>query len=280
MPTLSFIGCGKLGRSLGHLFHRQAVFSLHQILTRHAASADDAVRFMGDGRAITNPNDLKPADVFVLAIPDAALAEAALALSRSGVLNERTIVFHCSGAYSSVLLAPCAEQGALIASVHPLLSFAEPAHVVREFHCHCTIEGHPAAVSMLSLVFSRIGGKVITIPTVSKLRYHAAAVIASNYLVTLTEQALQVMESAGLTRDQGRELLLPLMQQTLGNLHQMEPSEALTGPVARGDWALVQAQQHTLDEVSPRLGDFYRTLAKSTATLAGKTYPVEDDNRG
>jgi predicted short-subunit dehydrogenase-like oxidoreductase (DUF2520 family) len=277
MPTLSFIGCGKLGRSLGHLFHRHEVFAPRQILTRHKASAAEAVRFIGAGVPITDPEALMPADVFMLAVPDAELAAVAERLSRSHVLDDRTTVFHCSGAQSSALLGPCADQGAHIASVHPLFSFADPAEVVRDFHCHCSIEGDPGAVSMLSLAFDRIGAEVMQIPTESKLRYHAAAVIASNYLVTLTEQALLVIEAAGLTREQGRELLLPLMHQTLGNLDRLEPKDALTGPAARGDWALVEAQQNTLDEIDPRLGCFYMMLAKATAKLAGKKHPFKDD---
>lgn len=277
MPTLSFVGCGKLGRSLGHLFHRHGVFAPSQILTRHSASAADAARFIGAGQAITDPEDLMPADVFMLAVPDAALEETAERLSRSHVLDNRTTVFHCSGAQSSALLESCAEQGAHIASVHPLLSFADPIQVVRDFHCHCSIEGDAAAVSMLSLAFGQIGAQVVQIPTEAKLRYHASAVIASNYLVTLMEQALQTIEGAGLTREQGRELLLPLMHQTLGNLDRLEPKDALTGPVARGDWALVEAQQNALDEIDPSLGCFYMVLAKATARLAGKQHPFEDD---
>ena len=277
MPTLSFVGCGKLGRSLGHLFHRHSVFTPRQVLTRRAASAADAVRFIGAGQAIHDPEDLMPADVFMLAVPDTMLPDVADRLSRSHVLDDRTTVFHCSGAQSSKLLASCAEQGAHIASVHPLLSFAEPAAVVRDFRCHCSIEGNAAAVSMLSLAFTQIGAQVMQIPTEAKLRYHAAAVIASNYLVTLTDQALQAIEGAGLTREQGRELLLPLMHQTLGNLDRLEPRDALTGPVARGDWPLVEAQQNTLDEIDPRLGCFYMMLAKATARLAGKNPPFEED---
>ncbi|HWU84916.1 MAG TPA: Rossmann-like and DUF2520 domain-containing protein [Rhodocyclaceae bacterium] len=277
MPTLSFVGCGKLGRSLGHLFHRHRVFVPRQVLTRRRASAAEAVRFIGAGAAIVDPEALLPADVFMLAVPDTALAETAERLARSHVLDERTTVFHCSGAQSSTLLAPCADQGAHIASVHPLLSFADPAEVVRDFHCHCSIEGDAAAVSMLSVAFARIGAETLQIPTAAKLRYHAAAVIASNYLVTLTEQALQAIEGAGLTREQGRELLLPLMHQTLGNLDRLEPSEALTGPVARGDWELVEAQQNTLREIDPRLGCLYIMLAKATANLAGKKHPFKED---
>jgi len=277
MPTLSFVGCGKLGRSLGHLFHRHEVFTPRQVLTRRKSSAEEAVRFIGAGQAIADPEALLPADVFMLAVPDTALAEAAERLSRSHVLDDRTTVFHCSGAQSSAVLASCAEQGAHIASVHPLLSFADPAQIVRDFHCHCSIEGDVSAVSMLSLAFSRIGAEVMQIPTESKLRYHAAAVIASNYLVTLTEQALQVIENAGLTREQGRELLLPLMHQTLGNLDRLEPRDALTGPAARGDWPLVEAQQRTLDEIDPRLGCFYMMLAKASARLAGKPHPFKED---
>lgn len=247
------------------------------MLTRRSTSAADAVRFIGAGQPIADPEDLMPADVFMLAVPDAALAETAERLSRSHVLDERTTVFHCSGAQSSALLAPCAEQGAHIASVHPLLSFADPIQVVRDFRCHCSIEGDAAAVSMLSVAFAQIGAQIVQIPTEAKLRYHASAVIASNYLVTLMEQALQAIEGAGLTREQGRELLLPLMHQTLGNLDRLEPRDALTGPAARGDWALVEAQQNTLDAIDPRLGCFYMMLAKATARLAGKQHPFTGD---
>ena len=248
-----------------------------QILTRHPASAAEAAHFIGGGLPITDPEALLPADVFMLAVPDAELAAAAERLAHSHVLDDRTTVFHCSGAQSSALLAACAAQGAHIASVHPLLSFADPAAVVRDFHCHCSIEGDPGAVSMLSLAFSHIGAEIVQIPTEAKLRYHAAAVIASNYLVTLTEQALQVIEGAGLTRAQGRELLLPLMRQTLGNLERMEPRDALTGPAARGDWALVEAQGHTLAEIDAHLGRFYKMLAKASARLAGRQHPFKED---
>jgi predicted short-subunit dehydrogenase-like oxidoreductase (DUF2520 family) len=234
------------------------------------------VRFIGAGQALADVERLLPADVFLLAVPDSELAGMAGQLARAHVLDERTTVFHCSGAQSSALLSACAEQGAHIASVHPLLSFADPAQVVRDFHCHCSIEGDPGAVSMLSVAFARIGAEVMLIPGEAKLRYHASAVIASNYLVTLMEQALQAIESAGLSRAQGRELLLPLMQQTLSNLEQLEPRDVLTGPVARGDWGLVEAQQRSLEEINPRLGYFYMVLAEATANLAGKTPPFKE----
>jgi predicted short-subunit dehydrogenase-like oxidoreductase (DUF2520 family) len=57
----------------------------------------------------------------------------------------------------------------------------------------------------------------------------------------------------------------------------MEPRDALTGPVARGDWALVKAQQEALEEIDPRLGYFYMMLAEATANLAGKNHPFKED---
>lgn len=275
MPTLSFIGCGKLGRTLGHLFQRHAVFTIRQVLTRSPASAAAAVHFIGAGQPIADAAALQPADVFVLAVPDQHLAAAAQWLSDADVLDERTTVFHCSGALSSTLLTACAAQGAHMASIHPLLSFADPQRLIEAFACQCAIEGDAEAVSMLSLAFSQIGAQVIPIPTEAKLRYHSAAVMASNYLVTLAEQMLQSIESAGLTRDQGRALMLPLMHQTLDNLAVLEPKDALTGPVARGDWALVNMQQRSLAEASPALGDFYATLANATAVLAGHPPPFK-----
>lgn len=276
MPTLSFVGCGKLGRSLGYLFQQQSVFNVRQVLTRTQDSANAAVRFIGAGQPIADVDDLQPADVFIIAAPDRRLEECAQQLAASGVLDERTTVLHCSGALSSTLLAPCAAEGAHVASAHPLLSFADPVQVVKHFRCHCALEGDVAAVRMLAVVFGRIGAQTIEIPTDAKLRYHAAAVIASNYLVTLTEQALQAIESAGLARDEGRELLLPLMHQTLDNLARQEPRTALTGPVARADWALVHTQQASLTSANPALGRFYADMANATARLAGQLPPFPE----
>lgn len=272
LPRISFIGCGRVGRTLGGLFHSHRVFEIGQILTRHPASAAAAVAFIGAG----TPSDwstLQPADIFVLAVPDTQIETSAQQLAQSEALRPGCLVFHCSGALSSAALKACAEHGTATASAHPLLSFADPARAVAQINaaaCRCALEGD---TDLLENAFRRIGMRPFMLGTEAKLRYHAAAVIASNYLVTLAEQALQAMESAGVERGLATELLLPLMQQTLDNLRALPPAQALTGPIARGDMDLVRRQYADLAIATPKLAALYAALANATAELADKAPP-------
>ncbi len=73
----------------------------------------------------------------------------------------------------------------------------------------------------------------------ARARYHAAAVHTSNFLVTLTAQATDVLEADGFSRGEARMMLVALLKGTLANLVEHDPREALTGPIVRGDEATV-----------------------------------------
>ena len=98
--------------------------------------------------------------------------------------------------------------------------------------------------------------------------YHAAAAIASNFLVALEESAAELLDSCGV--DDARELLAPLVLRTAANWAEHGP-EALTGPIARGDEATVARHLAALAEADPDLLDLYRTLAERTAAVAGRS---------
>jgi len=276
MRTLSFIGCGKLGSTLGRLFAGKNVFRIQDVLTTSLESAQAAVDVIGAGRPVGSFGELRPADVFAITVPDARIVPCVDELMQQGLVKEGTFVFHGSGALSSVLLAPCAQAGASTGSVHPHASFADPVIAARNFAgTPCAIEGDQQTVAMLFYAFNAIGGAPFVLSTEAKLLYHSSAVIASNYLVTLANFAMQTMDLTGIEPEMGRRLVLQLMRRTLDNMETLSPRDALTGPVARGDMFLVQHQYAALADASPPIAAFYARMANRTAELAGRELPFE-----
>jgi predicted short-subunit dehydrogenase-like oxidoreductase (DUF2520 family) len=100
-----------------------------------------------------------------------------------------------------------------------------------------------------------LGLKPFDLAEANRVLYHAGAVMASNYIVTLYRAAARAFVAAGVPPD----ALLPLMRRTIDNEFE------LTGPISRGDWAVVDAHLATLAERLPELEPLYRALAKATA---------------
>ena len=130
MSTLNIVGAGHVGRTLGRLFAARGVFAVQDVRTRSLASARAAVAFIGAGTPVDA--DMRPADVWMLAVADDAIAGVAAALAQATPMAGAT-VFHCSGAKASGELDALRRAGAVVASVHPVRSFADPAAVAAAF---------------------------------------------------------------------------------------------------------------------------------------------------
>jgi predicted short-subunit dehydrogenase-like oxidoreductase (DUF2520 family) len=179
------------------------------------------------------------------------------------------LVFHCSGALSSAALQAAARQGALTASVHPVRSFADPERVARDFAgTWCGVEGDARALALLAPALNTIGARAVPIDANAKTVYHAASVFASNYLVTVLDTALRAYQAAGIPEEVARELARPLAAETLDNVFRLGARAALSGPIARGDFATVARQQAALDGWDQQAGQLYRALAEATTALA------------
>lgn len=266
--TLNLVGAGHVGRALGRLFAAGGALTVQDVATRSLASAQAAVDFIGAGRASADIATLRPAQAWLLAVTDdqieAVCAQLALAHDLTGA-----VVFHCSGAKASAALQAARARGALVASVHPIRSFADPAHVAREFAgTFCGVEGDAAALALLGPAFDALGARLVPIDAAAKTVYHAAAVFASNYLVTVLDAALRAYQAAGVPETVARALAQPLAAETLANVFRLGPAAALSGPVARGDLATVQRQQQALLDWDEATGRLYGALVPLTTDLA------------
>lgn len=268
MRSLTIVGAGHVGRVLGRLFHAGGAFVLQDVLARSVASAQRGVAFAGAGTAVGAYAALRPADVYLLAVSDDQIVPACAALAASVPL-QGAIVFHCSGALASGALEAARLAGAHVASAHPVRSFADPEAVAAQFAgTFFGIEGDDVAVTTLTAALNAIGARPVPIDAAAKTVYHAAAVFASNYLVTVLDAALRAYQAAGIPEDVARELARPLAQESLANVFRMGPAAALSGPIARGDYATVARQQAAVSAWDEATGALYAALVPATATLA------------
>ncbi|WP_374362802.1 Rossmann-like and DUF2520 domain-containing protein [Pseudoduganella danionis] len=268
MTTFTLIGAGHVGRVLGRLLVAQAGWQLQQVLTRSAASATQAVEFIGSGSPIEDYAALAPAQVFILAVSDDQIVPASAALAQAVPLAG-SVVFHCSGALASDRLQAVRAAGGAVASVHPIRSFADPQAVAQAFAgTYCGMEGDAAALAVLTPALQAIGAQPVPIDAAAKTVYHAAAVFASNYLVTVLDAALRAYQAAGIPEAVARQLVQPLASESMANVFRLGAATALSGPIARGDMATVERQLKAVSAWDGPSGDLYQALIAPTTVLA------------
>ena len=204
-------------------------------------------------------------DAIVLCVPDAEIAAAAETVTAAAPL-----VGHTSGATPLTALAHSGVPGF---GLHPLQSFAHPG--VRFEGAGAAVAGStPAALAFASELAERLGMRPFEIDDEGRAAYHAAASMASNFLVTLEAAAEAIAAGAGLDPDDARRLMLPLVRQTVENVAELGPEAALTGPVARGDEATIQAQRAAVERVAPELLALFDELVRRTRALAKQEAPA------
>jgi len=243
MYRLNVIGCGKVGRVLARLLLDSGLISTLSMVSRSGGSARSAREFIGAGELTESIADLPPADLWMVTVGDAGIAAAVGELVQSGGLKPGNIVFHCSGALASEVLAPLRTSGACVGSAHPIRSFADPELAYRAFPgTSCSLEGEPIAVDRLRVLFEAIGGRTFELAAESKSLCHAGHVIVSNYLVALLDIGRRVYESAGVPRDCIDNFMVSLARGTLENVQALGTTAALTGPIVRGEVETVRKQ--------------------------------------
>jgi predicted short-subunit dehydrogenase-like oxidoreductase (DUF2520 family) len=269
MKTLNIIGAGAVGRTLGRLFHEAKVFQIQDILNRSLESAELGAAFIGAGRPVAGYHQMRPADCYFITTSDDAIAGCAAALAATGLVGPGAIVCQLSGALPSSVLAPVTAVGGFVASIHPVKSFADPLQSVASFTgTWCGIEGDAAAVTCLSAAFSAIGGEMFPVDARFKTVYHAGSVLVCNYLTALMETGVRAYQKGGLPRQTALQVMEPLVRGTLDNIFREGTVQALTGPIARGDSALVSRQLAALDAWDGEIALIYRALGRVALDLS------------
>ncbi len=229
---IAIIGGGRMGRGLAVAL----------------AEADERVELWSRRESTGGVRDaVGGAAVVIVAVPDDAIALVASQLALTGAISADQVVLHLSGLLDRGALAALAPTGAALGSFHPMQSIADPARAKESWRGAAVgLEGDSRAVAQGERLAGLLGLVPVHLPPGSKPLYHAGAVIASNYLVALAGWAQRLGESAGLSPEAVLALYRPIMSGTAANLLVRTPAEALTGPVARGDVATIEAHLQAL----------------------------------
>lgn len=269
------IGPGRLGSTLIAALG-QAGLTVSAIGTHH----EDDARLGTYGGVSHNAGPLHvrvadtalEADAWWLTVPDDDIFAVAgqLATARPGRHRSSCppLAIHSSGAGSLRLLRPLQEAGVLALCLHPLQTFSGDARADALAGVACAVTADDERVAAFGdELATRLGMRPFRLADGRKPLYHLAAAVAANLLVGLESEAVRLMNEAT-DRDDGLDLLSPLVSTATANVLGRGPAAALTGPVARGDVATVRAHLRLLAHQPARVGDAYRALSLEALTLA------------
>jgi predicted short-subunit dehydrogenase-like oxidoreductase (DUF2520 family) len=243
VPPLAVIGAGRVGTAI----------------TRIARDAGLDVRLAGRETAL---DACRESQIALLCVPDSEIVAACETIAEA--VPPLRLVGHTSGAGTLNRLAAAVARGASAFSLHPLQTIPDGNADLTDAPCAVSGTGLDALGAAIGLA-ERLGMRPFEVAESDRAAYHAAASIASNFLVTLEELAAGVLTRIG--ADNARELLTPLVTRTAANWAELGPA-ALTGPIARGDEATIESHLAALRELDPELAELYEQLAARTREVA------------
>lgn len=268
---IGFIGAGRVGFTMGRYLaeHGNDVAGYY---SRNVESAKEAAEFTGT-LCYENVGDLvKACDVLFLTVSDTAVSEVYENLKQYD-LNGK-ILCHTSGALSSSVFTDSESAGVYGYSVHPIYAVSDKLTSYKHFHhAFITIEGNEKYLAELSDIFTRTGNCTAVISKENKVKYHAAAVCASNLVCGIYSMAERLLEECGFDKVMANQALKGLFLDNAETICQMGAAKALTGPVERNDYATILKHFEVLSD-SDR--ETYRTLSKETLKLAERKNPDRD----
>ncbi len=264
------LGSGRVGTAFGYLLKERG-YRILGVYNRHRETGLRALERIGEGTVYDReslPAAVPVADLIIITTPDRAIKETAALAGGCSPRNDAYLM-HMSGLLDSEILKISGWEGGVF-SFHPLQAIAGFTEGVRLLpEALFTVEGDEKGEKFAGELARSLGLKYLVIKKEYKPLYHAAAVVASNYLVTLVDSSFRLLKKAGMDREEVKKGLLQLVKGTLQNLDQMTPAGALTGPIARGDLETIDRHRQALADYAPEIGELYRLLGWYTAEMIG-----------
>lgn len=272
--NIGIIGAGRVGCTLGK-YLSDAGITVVGYYSRTLESADVAATFT-ESNVFKDIKVLADAsDILFITTSDGVIEDIWESV-RDFDLNGK-IVCHFSGSLSSDIFSGIGETGAYACSIHPMYAFSDKFTSYLKFNTAClTIEGDEKAVKKMTELFgNRLYHHIFTISASDKIKYHASAVFASNYLVGLIDIAVKLLGECGFNDDDARSLITPMVFDNVRAAVEKGTVSALTGPMERNDVETVKKHINVLSDNSTIL-DVYKSLGKALANIVEKKNPERD----
>lgn len=272
---IGFIGAGKVGKSFGKYLTNKGI-AVEGYYSRSLKSAEEATKYV-EGKVFTSLMEITlSCSMIFITTPDDEIKNVAQNIAnefdKNNMIIEGKMFIHMSGAHSSKSMAIIKERypDNYFFSIHPLQAFADVTTAVADLkNTIFSVEGDQEKLSVITALIKTLGNKFFVIKGEDKALYHAAACVVSNYLVTLMDFGLELLEISGIEATEGFDALYPLIMGSLGNIKKLGTRDALTGPIARGDVNTIKNHIKAIEDKAPHLLSIYQHLGAETTKLAG-----------
>jgi predicted short-subunit dehydrogenase-like oxidoreductase (DUF2520 family) len=275
---IAVIGAGRVAQTFGRLLAERGE-PVTTIAGRSPERARVAAAFIGFGvkPAALNAILVQPWRLFI-AVSDRAVPEVASLLAARGL--HEGVALHTCGARGPEALAPLAKAGFACGVLHPLQTIAGPEQGLSALPgCTLGIDGDAAALAWSGSIARLLEASTLRVSAEGRMLYHAAAVMASNYIISLMDAAAILMDEAGLSRDEAIRALAPLIEATVANGRRFGIAGGLTGPIQRGDIETVSGHLAALERAPRAVRSLYCAVGRYTAGISVRCGLTPDNAR-
>jgi predicted short-subunit dehydrogenase-like oxidoreductase (DUF2520 family) len=266
---VAMVGAGTLGTAIAVLLeaagHQVVGVSGREETRRRANTHLPGAPFLEPAEAAAG------AELVVIGTPDDVIEPTAETLAGAAAVGSGTWVAHLSGSLGLDVLRPAVAAGARVLAIHPLQTFPDVESALARLHgCAIAVTASDEEGNRLGeRLASDLGGVPFRLSDELRPLYHAAAVFASNYLVTASAIAESLFAAAGVPDP--AHVMAPLQRATLDNVERLGAAHALTGPAVRGDAGTIRRNLEALDRHAPELIASYVAMARATLDLAERS---------
>ena len=282
---IGIIGAGKVGTTLAK-YAKDRGACVTGFYSRTERSGRESAEFTGTEYFETLDSLMDASDTLFITVTDGEIVKVWDCIAKKNVKGK--VICHFSGSLSSDIFSNWEETGAYVCSVHPIYAFSNKFTAYQNLTgAAFAVEGCRTALTRMQELFRLLPNRIVEISTAEKVKYHAAASIASNQVVGLIFMAVELMKEAGISEMSAYELLKPLVENNVASIFAKGQSayqgcpKALTGPIERGDLQTVQKHLQSLG--SPKWEQAYRAVGMLVADRASgqwvETMEIHGHNR-
>lgn len=219
---------------------------------------------------------IEVSDTLFITTTDGAIKEIWDCIAAKNVKGK--VICHFSGSLSSDIFSEKESTGAAVCSVHPIYAFSNKFTAYQNLtEVLFTVEGDSIALQHMQELFQLLPNQVVQIPTEAKVKYHAAASVASNQVTGLLWMAVELLKESGISQETAYQMLEPLVKNCVNTVFSQGCQEALTGPIERADEETVEKHLSALKNAANPLWDSaYRSVGALVTELAKEKNPTTD----
>lgn len=277
---IGIAGTGRLAQALGRSLH-QCGLPITAIAGRDLRRTSEAAAFIGKGvqnsavQSVSLPDLAEAASHVMVAVPDDALPSVVQTLAASP--SPVRVVLHTCGSRGPEALKELADRGASCGVLHPLQTISTREQGAADLPgSYFGITASGEALEWATDICRLLEGHPLIITPERRPLYHAAAVMASNYIVAMIDAAAMLLGQAGVASDQALPALAPLIEASVRNALTAGPIQALTGPIERGDEQTIASHLLALGDAPESVRHLYRSAGLHASQIARRKSPGVD----